>query len=70
MNVHNIGQGEARHKSTSYEDLNTAVNTIQVTCLPLPKTTNTIRFGVLNGSEVTEALHTYTGSFFINVGYR
>ena len=62
MNVHNIGQGEARH--TSYEDLNFAavkLKTVQVTCLPLTQTPSRIRLGALNGSGLTEALHTYTG---------
>lgn len=61
MNVHNIGQGEARH--VRYEkDLKCAavkITTVQVTNLPLPQTLSRVRFGVLNRSRLTEALHTY-----------
>ena len=62
MNVHNIGQGEARH--TRYEkDLNCAavkITAVQVTNLPLPLTLSRIRFDVLNRSGLAEALHTHT----------
>ena len=63
MNVHNIGQEEARH--TRYEkDLNCGlvkITSVQVTNLPLPQPLSRVRFDLLNRPGLTEALHTYIG---------
>jgi hypothetical protein len=61
MNVHNIGQGEARH--IRYEkDLNCAavkITTVQVTNLPSPQTQSRVRFDLLNRSGLRGAAYIY-----------